>query len=351
MSDIRIIKDNKSIIAYAIRKVAPGVNDDSFSDCIAGITHWINTVAGLSYICSSDDKGAAVWISEVAAAATNATGLASEITRATAAEALALIKASNLSDLANAATARTNLGVDSLANLVGDQTLNQNLTITDGDIVTTITKSGTITVPNLIVQNPIVGDGSLLSNIVASSITPGANGSGLVSLTPANISAGTLTNLDLNLNGSNVIKGNPYRSRVASDLTNSTTTFSNMTGITSTLVSGRKYTGKLVIKCNNSASAEGIKLDFNGGSMTISSFWAAAADLVGGTNVLGTGISTSLAGVINFSTITGETVIEVNFSFVCNGTGTFIPRFAENSHAAGTLTVELGSFMWVEDTQ
>jgi hypothetical protein len=138
--------------------------------------------------------------------------------------------------------------------------------------------------------------------------------------------------------------------RVAADLTNATTTFSNLTGIGPTLVAAHNYTGKLSIKCNNSVAGEGIKLDFNGGTVTATAFWAAGNQIVGGTDVLGTGISTSLAGVINFSTITGETLIELTFSMVVNAGGTFIPRFAENTHVTGTVTLEKGSFMQIQDS-
>lgn len=135
------------------------------------------------------------------------------------------------------------------------------------------------------------------------------------------------------------------QSRVAADLTSANTTFVNMTGISRTVLAAGNYVGELIVKCNNSAAGEGIKFDFNGGSATTTNFWAAGNQLVGGTDVLGTGISTSLAGVLNFSTITGETVIAIKVSFVVNAAGTVIPRFAENSTAIGTATVELGSFM------
>ncbi len=138
--------------------------------------------------------------------------------------------------------------------------------------------------------------------------------------------------------------------RNTADVTNATTTFATLPDLTITVKAGRKYFGKLIVKCNNDTAAEGIKFDFNGGTATMTSFWAAASELVGGTTVLGTAISTSLAGVINYTTITGETIIEFNISFVVNAAGTLIPRFAENSHAAGTATVELGSFINLTDS-
>lgn len=138
--------------------------------------------------------------------------------------------------------------------------------------------------------------------------------------------------------------------RNTADVTNATTTFATLPDLTINVLAGRKYIGVVKIKCNNSTAAEGIKFDFNGGTATITSFWAAASEMVGGTTVLGTVISTSLAGVINYTTITGETLIEITISFVVNAAGTLIPRFAENSHAAGTATVELGSFIRLDDS-
>lgn len=138
--------------------------------------------------------------------------------------------------------------------------------------------------------------------------------------------------------------------RNTADVANATTTFATLPDLTINVLAGRKYIGVVKIKCNNSTSAEGIKFDFNGGTATITSFWAAASEMVGGTTVLGTVISTSLAGVINYTTITGETLIEITLSFVVNAAGTLIPRFAENSHAAGTATVELGSFIRLDDS-
>lgn len=141
------------------------------------------------------------------------------------------------------------------------------------------------------------------------------------------------------------------RSRVTADATKTDTTFANLTDLSLTLTAGRMYTGRLVIKCVNSTATEGIKFDCNGGSATMTNFWAGAGILAsGGTDVVGTNISTSLAGVINFTTFTGESVVVIELSMVVNAGGTFIPRFAENSTAIGTATVRLGSYLWLEDS-
>lgn len=145
-----------------------------------------------------------------------------------------------------------------------------------------------------------------------------------------------------------MIQNTGGRQRVTADVTKADTTFTILTGLGFNAAASGKYTGKLIIKCNNSVASEGIKFDFNGGTATATAFWAVATESAGGTTVLGTVISTSLAGVINYTTITGETLIEISFSIVVNGAGTVIPRFAENSTAVGTVTVELGSSMWTE---
>lgn len=138
--------------------------------------------------------------------------------------------------------------------------------------------------------------------------------------------------------------------RLTANVANATATMSNLTDLTQTgLVSGTNYVGELVVKCNNSQATEGIKFDLGGGSATASSFWAGGGVLAsGGTDTIGTNIATSLTGVISFSVLTGETVLSIKFSFVCNGSGTFIPRFAENSTALGTATAELGTYLTIQ---
>lgn len=139
------------------------------------------------------------------------------------------------------------------------------------------------------------------------------------------------------------------QARMTADVSRNNTTLTSLTDLTiSNLQAGRKYTGRMVIKCNNTQAAEGIKFDFNGGGATMTSFWACVSSMATGGVTPGSQISTSLAGVLNFTVLTGETVLVFEFSFVVNSVDsgtTFIPRFAENSTALGTATVELGSFI------
>jgi hypothetical protein len=139
-------------------------------------------------------------------------------------------------------------------------------------------------------------------------------------------------------------------SRVTADVTNATATMAAITGLSAALIAGRAYQVTLSVKCVNSAAAEGIQFDFNGGAATATDFWMAAGILAsGGTDVVGTNISTTLGGAINFTTFTGESVVTFTGYIKCNAAGTFIPRMAENTTAVGTATVRKGSWMTLVD--
>ena len=140
------------------------------------------------------------------------------------------------------------------------------------------------------------------------------------------------------------------RARLTADVTNTGTTFAALSDLSITLVAGRKYVGKLVVKCNDDQATEGMKFDFNGGTATMTSFWAAMGGLTGSPTI-GTAISTSLAGTITVTGATGEQVLVFEISMVANAGGTFIVRQAKNATGlGGTLTCELGSFIMLEDS-
>ena len=140
------------------------------------------------------------------------------------------------------------------------------------------------------------------------------------------------------------------RKRLASDFTDNTATLANVTDLTFTVAAGRKYKGTLILKATDSTAAEGIKFDFDGGNATMTSFAAGASVRVGGTSVIGTATSTAIATDLAFSTITGESWIYVDVDFVVNAAGTFIVRAAQNTHAAGTLTLSApGTSFLMED--
>jgi hypothetical protein len=147
------------------------------------------------------------------------------------------------------------------------------------------------------------------------------------------------------------VRNNPGRKRLTANVTNATTTFSNLTDLTETLVAGRKYVGVMAVRCSDSVAADGIKFDFNGGAATTTSFNAAVAGNVQGATA-GTTVSAALATALNFTAMSGTTDHWITFavSLVCNAGGTFIPRMAQNAHSTGTATAALGSYLWLDDS-
>lgn len=140
-------------------------------------------------------------------------------------------------------------------------------------------------------------------------------------------------------------------SRVATAVTNATTTPAAITGLSATVIASRKYTGKLVLFASCPTAADGIIIDFDGGAATMTSFQAAVTSNVQGAT-LGTTVSSALATDINATALngTGVNCIVIEFGFVVNAAGTFIPRVAKNADAGGaTLTVAANSFMELQD--
>lgn len=140
-------------------------------------------------------------------------------------------------------------------------------------------------------------------------------------------------------------------SRVATAVTNATTTPAAITGLSATVIASRKYTGKLVLFASCPTAADGIIIDFDGGAATMTSFQAAVTSNVQGAT-LGTTVSSALATDINATALNGTDVncIVITFGFVVNAAGTFIPRVAKNADAGGaTLTVAANSFMELQD--
>jgi lysophospholipase L1-like esterase len=137
------------------------------------------------------------------------------------------------------------------------------------------------------------------------------------------------------------------RARNTATRTNATVTMAALADLTLNLAVGQKVFGRLVVYANNSTAAEGLAFDFNGGTATMTSFEAAFACVPPGSGLaLGTLTTTALATALTITTATtGDAVYTIEFAFVANAAGTFIPRFAEVSHTSGTATVQLGSFI------
>lgn len=150
-----------------------------------------------------------------------------------------------------------------------------------------------------------------------------------------------------NISGAGWMQITAGEAALAAPFTNATAVMAN-TNISFNVIAGRSYRIEGILQVSNSTAGEGVQIDFNGGSATATTFFAAVTST--GTVVAGTLSSTSLAGVINFTSITGTDYIAINGYIKVNAGGTLILRAAENTHATGTLTVGAGSWIALADT-
>jgi hypothetical protein len=137
--------------------------------------------------------------------------------------------------------------------------------------------------------------------------------------------------------------------RVTGDVTNATATMANITGLSATLIAGRKYCGRVVLFASDSTAADGLQFDFDGGTVTATSFVAGIAGTpIGATTgvVYSTALATDLTNTV---VSTGDVCYVIEFEIVVNAAGTFIPRFSQVAHTTGTATVRLGSYMNLRD--
>jgi hypothetical protein len=136
---------------------------------------------------------------------------------------------------------------------------------------------------------------------------------------------------------------------LANNFTSVVNTFANTT-LSFNVISGRSYQVAGLLAMGNSTIGEGAQLDFNGGGATMTTF-VMVAQSMSGTNSPGTLVSTSLAGVINWTSITATSYIQFMGYFKPSSTGTLILRAAENSaHVSGTLTINANSWLSITDT-
>lgn len=134
-------------------------------------------------------------------------------------------------------------------------------------------------------------------------------------------------------------------SYLAANATNATATLAN-TGLSVTVKNGRRYSFKCILYVSDSTAAEGVQIDFGGGSATATNF---RAHVTGFDTALPLNTQvTTLTTPAGAGTFTGAGMIEVHGSLEPSSDGTFAPRFAQNTHAVGTLTLFRGShlLMW-----
>jgi hypothetical protein len=142
---------------------------------------------------------------------------------------------------------------------------------------------------------------------------------------------------------------------INADYTNATTTFSN-TALSTTVISGRTYNFSANLLSSDSVAADGMKIDFAGGSAAATNFRVncmASNDTTGATVAFTAATSAALATVINIPTMasTGTHMIECNGTFVPSGAGTFIIRAGKNTNTTGTLTITRGSWLSLRDAR
>ncbi|MDE2095647.1 MAG: hypothetical protein KGL39_00190 [Patescibacteria group bacterium] len=156
---------------------------------------------------------------------------------------------------------------------------------------------------------------------------------------------------ELNLGSVAWVRKHPGHMHNKADVTNATATMSSLTDLSVTLVSGKRYSGMVLLLAQNSVTLEGLQFDFNGGSASTTNFFAGFSAVPPGTGiVLGTVTATALSTTLTVTTATATTMpYLILLTVLCNAGGTFIPRFAEVSHVTGTATVSQGSFIRLEE--
>jgi hypothetical protein len=133
---------------------------------------------------------------------------------------------------------------------------------------------------------------------------------------------------------------------VSADQTSTSVSLATTT-LSAALLTGRRYEFYMVLFVSDSVAADGCVIDFNGGTATASPFRCHVTSFDTALN-LSTQL-TSLSATATMSTLTGASMIEVHGHFNCSGSGTFIPRFAQNAHTTGTLTLSQGSHLIMHD--
>lgn len=120
------------------------------------------------------------------------------------------------------------------------------------------------------------------------------------------------------------------------------------TNLSYTLKAGRSYRIVGLLQVSNSTATDGSQFNFNGGTATATSFMVAFSAV--GTVAAGTVTSTTLAGVLNYTTNTGTDYIFVQGYIKVNAGGTIALQAATNTTVSGTMTLGAGSWLAFFDT-
>lgn len=123
-------------------------------------------------------------------------------------------------------------------------------------------------------------------------------------------------------------------------------TLVNDSHLSFTLKAGRKYSFKGHYHVTTVASS-GVKLDFDGGTTTATSFDVVVKFFTASA----VAVSTATAIATDHGSTAAVLLVEFEGTIVVNAAGTFIPRFAQNAEtgAAESVVARLGSWMTMKD--
>ncbi len=138
------------------------------------------------------------------------------------------------------------------------------------------------------------------------------------------------------------VAGDGGKCYVATDQTNATTTMASTTCTISGLAASTKYRLICTLFLDESAAADGYKIDFAGGSATETNFRSVGQE-VDNAGSFNSQINDDLTDVFSVAVTAGGDTLIVNGAFEPSGAGTLIPRFAQNAHTTGTVTLLRGS--------
>jgi hypothetical protein len=133
---------------------------------------------------------------------------------------------------------------------------------------------------------------------------------------------------------------------LAADFTNATATQANTT-LQVALTAGRNYTFELKLFAANSTAAEGIRLDYDGGSATATNFISHC--VISDTAQILSSQTAAIATDVTVATMTGASLVSCAGDIEVNAGGTFIVRAAEATTVVGTLTIKRGSWLIMQD--
>lgn len=139
----------------------------------------------------------------------------------------------------------------------------------------------------------------------------------------------------------------PGHARVSSNVTNATAAMANITGLSATLVAGRKYAGRYVFYCNEDVAADGLAFDLDGGSATWTS--VRIAYTLKSSDGISYSMTSAVATDFSVATVTGDATLTIDFSGIVNAAGTLIPRVSQAAHTTGTATVYANSVQMLQD--